>query len=70
MATHVQVSPTRTYATVANLEKAIANVPHIATDDKLRYVVLQTIEGRYYPAFIGEYAIQQGVHFLHFCVIG
>lgn len=69
MATNINLKPDRTYANIKNLETAIGKYPRIAEDPNLRYLVLTTPEGRVYPVFLGEYAIQNGIHFL-FCVAG
>lgn len=39
----------KTYATVKNLEKAVADI-----SDDSRYIVSIDENGRYYPVFIGE----------------
>jgi hypothetical protein len=62
----VKIAPVKTYATEASaIEAAEANFAQ--TD--LRYLMMKTDEGRFYPLFIGETAVQGGVHF-HFCVVG
>lgn len=64
MARSITVTPVKTYATSANALKAINK--HYADTD-LRYLMLTTPEGRFYPVFLGERAVSAGVHF-HFCV--
>lgn len=59
----VQITPSKTYATEANVEKAIAAKGF----ENLRWVMMRTADGRFYPLFIGEVACHAGVHF-HFCV--
>lgn len=65
MAREVKLNPSRTYATLANMQRAIAD-----ESDELRYITMRTDEGRFYPVFIGEQALQHGVHFRNFCVVG
>ena len=52
----------KSYATIKNLKKAVAKF------EEYRYVVSVTEEGRFYPIFIGEEALQAGVHFHNFPV--
>jgi hypothetical protein len=54
----------KTYASEETMNRAIKklNIP-----DTVRYLVLRTEEGRLYPVFLGEKAIQNMVHF-HFAV--
>jgi len=68
---HVTLTPTRTYKTAANAQKA-------ATDKfgdmettgfgPLRYIVMEHIDGRFFPVFIGINAMHYGVHF-HFNIL-
>ncbi len=69
MATHVELTPDRTYANIKTMEAAMAKYPRVAENPDLRYLVLTTPEGRVYPVFLGEKALQEGVHFLY-CVAG
>lgn len=69
MATQVVVNPQKTYISPDNARAAIAKYPFIDENRELRYVILQNAQGRYFPAFLGDKAIQAGVHF-HFAVIG
>lgn len=62
MPKQINIKPTRTYATLANLERAVAGEA-----EHLRYLVMRTEDGRLYPVFVGEAALQYGVHF-RFCV--
>jgi hypothetical protein len=64
MATQLKMTPNKTYATEANAVKAVQDK---FPGDTLRYVMLTADDGRFYPLFLGERAIQAGVHF-HFCV--
>lgn len=54
-------SHSKTYKTQDNADKAV-----IAKGfDDLRYFLQPTADGRWFPVFIGEAAMQRGVHF-HF----
>jgi len=61
----VELQPVKTYATFANAQKA-AESKFGHTD--LRYMVMTTNEGRFFPVFIGERAMQHCVHF-HFNIV-
>lgn len=68
MAEHVKLQPVRTYATEANAIKAVTK--KMGDDaDGLWYFVQRSDDGRFFPVFVGERAIQRGVHF-HFNVVG
>lgn len=69
MATLVELIPTRTYATRENVEKAIDKFPPIRKNPALRYFVATHSDGRFFPVFLGESAVQAGIHF-HFNVLG
>jgi len=49
MAKQVKLEAGKTYATLANLERAVNKV--VGLDDA-RYLVLTTEEGRFYPVFL------------------
>lgn len=60
----------KSYATRANLERALKKVEDVGTHDGKgvpRYMVCQTPEGRYFAVFIGA----NNFHFVHygFCVV-
>ncbi len=55
---------TKTYATVARAEKSVAD----AGFSELRHVISVDATGRYMAVFIGESALQYGVHSAGFCV--
>jgi hypothetical protein len=69
MIRHLEMTPAKTYATRENaikaVEKAFAN--RQTRDERLDFVVVVNAEGRFFPMFLGERAIQAGMHF-HFCV--
>lgn len=71
MAIQFDLTPTKTYATKANAIKAVEdkNFPDYVNGRPLRYFVTTDDTGRHFPIFMGEVAIQAGVHF-HFSVIG
>lgn len=58
----MKLTPPKTYASEANVIKAVAN-----ENPDLRYLILQTHEGRFYPVFIGIQALNAMVHF-RWCV--
>lgn len=63
MAKHVKLTPTKTYANEAN---AHAAVQRFGYGDDLRYFIQMTfVHGyvRFFPVFVGESAVQAGVHF-------
>lgn len=62
----INIQPVRSYASEKNVEKAVAKFKAF---EGLRYFIMKTEENRYFPVFIGEVALQNGVHF-HFNVIG
>lgn len=49
MAKQVKLEADKTYATLANLERAVEKVASLAD---ARYLVLTTEEGRFYPVFL------------------
>ena len=71
MAYSVEITPTKTYATVENAHKAVAKKFPANPDafhNELRYMVMTHSDGRFFPVFIGTKALQYGVHF-HFNII-
>lgn len=58
-----------TKKTYAFKENAIKAAEEAYGDHNLRYLVMKNDEGRWVPVFIGQAAVQAGVHF-HFTVIG
>ena len=55
----------KTYATEQNADKAVAK----AGFSDLRHFMMQTADGRFYPVFVSQEAMQRGVQF-HFNVVG
>ena len=68
MAHFIQLEANNTYANKANAIKAVEKKFPAADNDGLRYFLQTNDEGRYFPVFIGQSAIQAGVHF-HFNVV-
>ena len=66
MTKQVEITPSRTYATEANAIRAVEKT--FGNAEGLRWVMMRNEEGRFYPLFIGNSALQAGVHF-HFCVV-
>jgi len=60
-----EVTATKTYATEANADKAVAQ----AGFQDIRHFIVRAADGRIYPVFVGQEAAQRGVQF-HFNVIG
>lgn len=66
MATLMNIEATKTYKTRENAIKAAE--AKFGNDD-LRYFIMTAEDGRFFPVFVGEKAVQAGVHF-HFNIIG
>lgn len=60
-----EIKATKTYATEANADAAVAKKGF--TD--LRHFIMKTEDGRFFPVFVGQEAAQRAVHF-HFHVVG
>ena len=60
MARLVKLESNKTYATEANVVKAVEKCT--AFKD-LRYFITRNDEGRYFPVFIGQQALTEQVHF-------
>lgn len=59
----------RTYATKENAIKAVEKKFPGDECSHLRYIIMEDVDGRFFPVFIGAQALQDGVHF-HFHVLG
>lgn len=70
MSRHLTLEPVRTYASEINAIKAALKVypDSIPANEGLRFITMQTPEGRWYPVFIGQKAVERMVHF-HFNVL-
>jgi hypothetical protein len=66
-ATYINIESTKTYANEANARKAVEKFTNWPST--LRYFISWNDKGRCFPIFIGEDAIQHGVHFT-FHVVG
>lgn len=65
MSAKFKIEITKTYATEANADAAVAKKGF----SDLRHFMMRTEDGRFFPVFIGEAAMQRGVHF-HFHIVG
>ncbi len=61
MAKLIKFETTKTYATEANAIKAVEKI--YAGENNLRYFIMPTVDGRFYPIFVGQEALQRMVHF-------
>lgn len=68
MAKLITLEATKTYATKANAIKAVEKKFPQADQDGLRYFLARTDDDRFYPVFVGQAALSEGVHF-HFNVV-
>lgn len=68
MAKLLTLTATKTYATEANAIKAVEKKFPESDNDGLRYIIMPTPDGRFYPVFVGNSAVHAGVHF-HFHVV-
>ena len=68
MAKLITLTPSRTYATPENAQRAVEKRFPESDDDGLRYIIMPTPDGRFYPVFIGTSAVLARVHF-HFHVV-
>lgn len=66
MARRFDFEVTKTYATEQNAIKAVEKIYPDASDN-LRYFIMPTKGGRFFPVFVGQSALQAGVQF-HFHV--
>ncbi|MEY4433324.1 MAG: hypothetical protein RLZZ44_1458 [Bacteroidota bacterium] len=60
-----KIETTKTYANETNAIKAVEK----SGFQDLRHFIMMNAEGRFFPVFIGQQAVQRGVHF-HFNVVG
>jgi len=61
----IKIEAAQTYKTEERANKAV----WMKGFNELRYFIMKTEEGRYFPVFVGMAAIEAGVHF-HFNVVG
>lgn len=64
----VILTPVRTYATQARAIKAVEQRLDEKTLQSVTWFIHTHIDGRFFPVFVGERAVQAGVHF-HFNVV-
>lgn len=50
----------KTYATEANLHKAVAALP---LSENVRYLAVRDGDGRWFAVFFGQQAVHEGAHF-------
>jgi len=71
MIRHLEMTPAKTYATrenaIAAVNKRFGERVTSENGERLDFVVVANAEGRFFPLFLGERAIQAGMHF-SFCV--
>lgn len=63
MARMFKLESNRTYQTEARAIKAAEKFYPESDNDGLRYFIHRGDDGRYFPVFVGEKALQAGVHF-------
>lgn len=70
MSKQLVLNASKTYATEANAIKAVEKVFPKSDDNNLTYFIARTLdaEGRFFPVFLGERALQHGAHW-HFNVV-
>lgn len=59
------ITAPKTYASKENARKAVAKIGA----EHLRHFIMQDDNARWFPVFVGEKAMQEGIHF-HFNVVG
>ncbi len=59
------IEAVKTYATKENARKAVAKIGA----QRLRHFIMQNDAGRFFPVFVGQEAMQEGIQF-HFNVVG
>jgi hypothetical protein len=71
MIKHLELTPAKTYVSRDNAIKAVEKTfgPRVTAEngERLDFVIVANAEGRFFPMFLGERALQAGMHF-HFCV--
>lgn len=69
----INIGANKTYKTRENAEKAVeakGATDMVGLDGyAIRWFVHQGEDGRYFPVFLGQNAVQAGLHF-HFSVVG
>jgi hypothetical protein len=67
VATETKLKATKTYISHENAVKAAQKI--YGHNAALRFFIMKTDDGRFFPVFIGQSAITAGVHF-NFNVVG
>lgn len=65
MTREFQIEAPKTYKTKENARKAVSKLGA----ERLRHFIMSNDEGRFFPVFVGQEALQAGIHF-HFNVVG
>lgn len=60
-----EITAVKTYASKENARKAVLKIGA----ERLRHFIMQNDAGRWFPVFVGQEALQEGIHF-HFNVVG
>lgn len=68
MARKFTIEPSKTYISEGNAIRAVEKLYPRAEQDGLRYFIKSHTDGRFFPVFVGNSAVNAGVHF-HFNVI-
>jgi len=69
MAKLIEIEGVKTYASRANAQKAVEKKIPVDSLKNLRYFIHTGSDGRFFPVFLGQEALQEGIHF-HFNVVG
>lgn len=62
-----ELTPTRTYANPANAQKSVDALVNKELQDTLHWYIAEK-DGRFFPVFVGQNALQYGMHFHFNCV--
>lgn len=68
MARLIALTPNKTYATESNAIKAVEKVAPFSDNDGMVYFIHRTSEGRFFPVFYGNKAVENRM-FMHFNVV-
>jgi hypothetical protein len=66
MLRHIKLESSKTYATEANAIKAVEKV--VSPEVDVRHFVHKIDDGRFFPVFVGQRALDAGLHFRFNCV--
>ena len=62
-----ELTPTNTYKTKENALRAIDKTVSKELQDRLHWYIAED-SGRFFPVFVGQQALQNGIHFYFTCV--